>query len=119
MISREIEVGGCVTLTEHTEHDWSRGGGPGGELSPAVVHSSLGTGHIGEGKGGHRLCIQLPTIPEPSESGVDHGPGATRKVTTQVQRCTLRHIQAWLGHHTHTCRQRTRRWLGICSLGGI
>ena len=54
------ETGGrgiCVILTEHTEHDGSRGGSPSGELGLAVVHSSLGTGHVGEGKGGHRLCI--------------------------------------------------------------
>lgn len=52
----EMWTGGWgVVLTQHPEHDWSRGGGPTGELSPAVVRPSLGAGHVGEGKGGHRL----------------------------------------------------------------
>lgn len=52
-----LRQGEDVTLTEHPEQDWSRGGSPGGELSLAVVQASLGAGHMGEGKGGHRLCV--------------------------------------------------------------
>ena len=46
-----------VTLTEHPEGNWSRGDGPSGELSLAVVHPSLVTGHVGEGDGGRRLRV--------------------------------------------------------------
>lgn len=46
-----------MTLTEHPEGNWSRGGGPNGELSLAVVHSSLVAGHVGEGEGGYRLRV--------------------------------------------------------------
>lgn len=103
-----------VLLTEHMEHDWSRGGGPSGELSLALVHPSLGTDHVDEGEGGHRLCVQSLAIPQPSKGGIVPGSRATREVTTQVQCCALRHIQPWLSHHTYTCRPRTGRELGIC-----
>jgi hypothetical protein len=50
-------AGGGDTLTEHMEHDWSRCSSPSRELDLAVVQPSVGTGHMGEGKGGHRLCM--------------------------------------------------------------
>ena len=97
------------TLTEHTEHDWSRGSSPSGELSQAVVHPSLSTSHVGEGESGQRLRVQPPVIPEPCKGGVAHRPRATQEAAAEVQGSALRHVQARLCHHACTCRRRIER----------